>query len=148
VKYFSVARLRAMARHIGGDGLDAFKIDHTGFERQTAVATATAAGCMCGGLPRHKPDADRRRTGGQRGEGVWHLRAAVRFAGCRRTDSRIEPGRHANLQNNWQVKRQTSQHTQCMSGKETAVDRKSIPACAMQPSEKAVEVFKEQNLAR
>jgi len=79
-----------MAMHIGGDGLDALKIDHTGFERQTAVANATAAGCMCGGLPRHKPDADRRRTGGQRGEGVWHLRAAARLAGCRRSDCQIE----------------------------------------------------------
>jgi hypothetical protein len=100
VKCFVVARLRAMATHIGGDGLDAFEIDHTGFERQTAVANATAAGCMCGGLPRHKPDADRRRTGGQRGEGVWHLRAAERLAGCRRTDSQIEPERHAKLHNN------------------------------------------------
>jgi hypothetical protein len=137
-----------MARHIGGDGLDAFEIGHTGFEHQTAMANATAAGCMCGGLPRHKPDADRRRTGGQRGEGVWHFCAATWRAGCRRTDSRIEPERHAKLQNNWQVKRQTSQNNQCLSDKETAVDRKSIPACAMQPSEKAVEVFKEQNLAR
>jgi hypothetical protein len=33
VKYFNVARLRAMAKHIGGDGHDAFEIDHTGFER-------------------------------------------------------------------------------------------------------------------
>jgi len=137
-----------MAKHIGGDGLDAFEIDHTGFERRAAVANAAAAGCVCGGLPRHKPDADRRRTGGQRGDGEWHLRAAARLAGCRRTDSRIEPGRHAKLQNNWQVKRQTSQNTQCLSGKETAVDRKSIPARAMPPSGKAVEVFKDQNLAR
>jgi hypothetical protein len=137
-----------MAKHIGGDGLDAFKIDHTGFERRAAVANATAAGCVCGGLPRHKPAADRRRTGGQRDDGVWHLRAAARLAGCRRTDRRIEQGRHAKLRNNWQVKRQTSQDNQCLSGKETAVDRKSIPECAMQASEKAVEVFKEQNLAR
>jgi len=148
VKYFSVARLRAMARHIGGDGLDAFEIDHTWFERRAAVANAAAAGCVCGGLPRHKPAADRRRTGGQRDDGVWHLRAAVRLAGCRRTDSRIEPGRHARLQNNWQVKRQTSEDNQCVSGKETAVDRKIIPACAMQASGKPVEVCKEQNLAR
>jgi hypothetical protein len=42
VKCFIVARLKAMARHIGGDGLDAFEIDHNGFERQTAVANATA----------------------------------------------------------------------------------------------------------
>jgi hypothetical protein len=89
VKYFSVARLRAMARHIGGDDLDAFEIDHTGFERRAAVANATAAGYMCGGLPLHKPPADRRRTGGQLGERVWHLRAADRRAGCRRTDSQI-----------------------------------------------------------
>jgi hypothetical protein len=52
------------------------------------------------------------------------------------------------LQNTWQVKRQTSRDTQCVSGKETAVDRKIIPECAVQLSEKAVEVFKEQNLAR
>ena len=45
VKCLSVARLRAMAKHIGGDGLDALAIDHADFERQAAVANATAAGC-------------------------------------------------------------------------------------------------------
>jgi hypothetical protein len=91
LRCFSVARLRTMARHVGGDGLDAFEIDHTGFERRAAVANATAAGYMCGGLPRHKPDADRRRTGSQRGEGVWHLCATARLAGCLRKGSQIRP---------------------------------------------------------
>jgi hypothetical protein len=45
VKCLSVARLRAMAKHIGGDGLNAFGFDHADFERQVAVANATAAGC-------------------------------------------------------------------------------------------------------
>jgi hypothetical protein len=79
VKGCDVARLRAMARHIGGDGLDAFECGNANFEHQAAVANATAAGFMCGGLPRHKPYADRRRAGGQGGEGVWHFRAAAGF---------------------------------------------------------------------
>jgi hypothetical protein len=45
VKCISVARLRAMAKHIGGDGFDAFEFGHADFERQAAVANATAAGC-------------------------------------------------------------------------------------------------------
>jgi hypothetical protein len=45
VKCISVARLRAMAKHIGGDGLDAFDFGHADFERQAAVANATAVGC-------------------------------------------------------------------------------------------------------
>ena len=90
VKGCDVALLRAMAKHIGGDGLDAFGIALANFERHAAVANATAAGCLCGGLPRHKPDADRRRTGGQRGEGVWHLCAAAWRAACRRTGSQLE----------------------------------------------------------
>jgi hypothetical protein len=42
---FGVAFLRAMAKHIGGDGLDAFDSAPSGFESQAAVANATAAGC-------------------------------------------------------------------------------------------------------
>jgi hypothetical protein len=95
VKCISVARLRAMVQHIGGDGLDPFEFGNANFEHQAAVANATAAGGTCGGLPRHKPDADRRRTGGQRGEGVWHFRTASWGAGCRRTDSQI--GRQVGL---------------------------------------------------
>jgi hypothetical protein len=45
VKCISVARLRAMAKHIGGDGLDVFEIAQADFERQAAMANATAAGC-------------------------------------------------------------------------------------------------------
>jgi hypothetical protein len=35
-----------------------------------------------------------------------------------------------------------------MNGKEAAVARQIIPACAMQPNEMSVEVFKEQSRAR
>jgi hypothetical protein len=34
-----------MAKHIDGDGLDAFEFAHGNFVRQAAVAKATAAGC-------------------------------------------------------------------------------------------------------
>jgi hypothetical protein len=66
VKCLSVARLRAMAKHIGGDGLDAFEFGHADFERQAAVADATAAGCCALACQRTLPSTGRRRTAGHK----------------------------------------------------------------------------------
>jgi hypothetical protein len=62
VKCNSVARLRAMAKHIGGDGLDAIVFAHAAFDRQAAVANATAAGCCALACRRTLPSTGRRRT--------------------------------------------------------------------------------------
>jgi hypothetical protein len=66
VKCFSVARLRAVAKHIGGDGLDAFAIDRAEFERQAAVANATAAGCCALACRRTMQSTGSRRTDSRR----------------------------------------------------------------------------------
>ena len=62
VKCCDVALLRAMAKHIGGDGLDAFELCNANFERQAAVAKATAAGCRALARQRTLPSTGRRRT--------------------------------------------------------------------------------------
>jgi len=41
-----VPGLRAMADHIGGDGLDAFERATRDFERRTVAANAATAGCQ------------------------------------------------------------------------------------------------------
>jgi len=62
VKGCDVALLRAMAKHIGGDGLDAFALGNANFERQAAVADATAAGCCALACQRTLKSTGRRRT--------------------------------------------------------------------------------------
>src|SRR5687768_14832885 len=52
--------------------------------------------------------AERRRTRGQLGDGVWHLGAADWQAGCRRADSQIEHEHCARWHAAWKLKRQTS----------------------------------------
>jgi hypothetical protein len=66
VKCFNVALLRAMAKHIGGDGLDAFESGPAAFERQAAVANATAVGCCALACRRTLPNTGRRRTGSKK----------------------------------------------------------------------------------
>jgi hypothetical protein len=66
VKCLSVARLRAMEKHMGGDGLDAFEFGHADFECQAAVAKATAAGCRALACLRTLPSTGRRRTAGHK----------------------------------------------------------------------------------
>jgi hypothetical protein len=71
-----------MAAHHGRDGFDVCAA-YDGFERQPAVANATAAGCLlCVGLPAHPTRVGRRRTDSPQGDGVWHFGAADWFAGC------------------------------------------------------------------
>ncbi len=55
-----------MARHIGGGGLDTFEFAHGDFERQAAVANATAAGCLALACQRTLQDTRRRRTAGHK----------------------------------------------------------------------------------